>query len=72
MAISTTKAGPYYASGAISFSSLRSNFRAQNIDGTFNTDTLSIKASELIRVTSQTVTNPTVPDATEIQCFTPR
>lgn len=65
MAISTTKAGPYYASGAISFSSLRSNFRAQNIDGTFNTDTLPIKASELIRVTSQTVTNPTVPDATE-------
>ena len=65
MAISTTKAGPYYASGAISFSSLRSNFRAQNIDGTFNTDTLPIKASELIRVTSQTATNPTVPDATE-------
>jgi hypothetical protein len=65
MAISITKAGPYYASGAISFGSLRSNFRAQNVDGSFNTDTLPIKASELIRVTSQTVTNPTVPDATE-------
>jgi hypothetical protein len=65
MAINPTAAGPYYSSGAISFGSLRSNFRAQQINGTFNTDILRIKASELIRVTSQTATNPIVPDATE-------
>ena len=65
MAVSITKAGPYYASGAITFSSLRTNFRAQNIDGTYNSDSLSIKASELKRITNQAVSNPTVPDATE-------
>ena len=65
MAVSITKAGPYYASGAITFSSLRTTFRAQNIDGTFNSDSLPIKASELKRITNQAVSNPTVPDATE-------
>jgi hypothetical protein len=66
MAITPTKAGPYYTgSSSISFGSLRSNFRAQNIDGTFNTDRSPIKASELVKVTSQTATNPVVPDATE-------
>ena len=65
MTVSITKAGPYYASGAITFSSLRTNFRAQNIDGTYNSDSLPIKASELKRITNQAVSNPTVPDATE-------
>lgn len=65
MTVSITKAGPYYASGAITFSSLRTNFRAQNIDGTYNSDSLPIKASELRRITNQAVSNPTVPDATE-------
>ena len=29
MTVATSKAGPYYSSGEIKFSSLRSNFRAQ-------------------------------------------
>ena len=71
MTVSVSKAGPYYASGAISFSSLRSNFRAQvRRDGsgdseTFNTDNNPISASQLIRNTTTTETNPIVPDATE-------
>ena len=67
MAITITKSGPFYetAGTPISFSSLRTNFRATNIDETVSVDTLPISASELIRVTSQTTTNPTVPDATE-------
>ena len=71
MAVSVAKAGPYYSSGAISFSSLRSNFRAQSRrqssggSESFATDTAQIKASQLLRVTSTTNTNPTVPDATE-------
>ena len=71
MAVSITKAGPYYSSGQISFSSLRTNFRSQqrkvssSDSETFTTDTAPIKASELLRVTDTTNTNPTVPDATE-------
>jgi hypothetical protein len=65
MSATVTKAGPYYSSGSISFSSLRSNFRAQQSDGSFSSDTLPIKASELRRNTSSSNTNPTVPDATE-------
>jgi hypothetical protein len=65
MSATITKAGPYYTSGSISFSSLRSTFRAQQPDGSFSTDTLPIKASELRRVTTNTNTTPTVPDATE-------
>lgn len=71
MAATVSKAGPYYVSGEIKFSSLRSNFRAQlrkETSGgseTFNTDTAAIKASDLRRITSTTNTNPTVPDATE-------
>ena len=67
MAITITKSGPFYetAGTPISFSSLRTNFRATDIDGTVSADTSPISASELIRVTSQTTTNPTVPDATE-------
>ena len=71
MAVTVSKAGPYYSSGAISFSSLRSNFRAQvrkETSGgseTFNTDTASISASQLLRNTETNNTNPIVPDATE-------
>lgn len=71
MSSTVTKAGPYYATGSISFSSLRSNFRAQvrkdtsSSSETFNSDTAPIKASELLRVTSTSNTNPIVPDCTE-------
>ena len=65
MSATVTKAGPYYSSGSISFSSLRSNFRAQQPDGSFSSDTLPIKASELRRNTSSSNTSPVVPDATE-------
>ena len=66
-AATVSKAGPYYASGAISFSSLRSNFRAQQPKTTsggsesFNSDTASISASELLRDTDVNETNPIVP-----------
>ena len=71
MAVATTKAGPYYSSGQISFSSLRSNFRAQQRkttsggSETFATDNAPISASQLLRNTSTTSTSPTVPNATE-------
>ena len=71
MAVSVSKAGPYYASGQISFSSLRSNFRAQQRKATsggsetFNSDTAPISASQLIRNTTVTETSPVVPDAAE-------
>ena len=71
MAVATTKAGPYYSSGQISFSSLRSNFRAQRRkttsggSETFVTDNASISASQLLRNTSTTSTSPNVPNATE-------
>ena len=71
MSVATTKAGPYYASGQISFSSLRSNFRAQQRkttsggSETFATDNASISASQLLRNTTTTDTSPTVPNATE-------
>ena len=65
MALSVTIRGNYYSSGSISFSSLRSNFRAQNLDGTFNTDDEQISASELKRVTDVSNSNPIVPDAYE-------
>lgn len=57
MSAAVTKAGPYYSSGSISFSSLRSNFK--------ETSSGSISASELKRNTTITDTNPFVPDATE-------
>lgn len=71
MAVSVTTAGPYYTSGEIKFSSLRSNFRAQvrkQTSGgseTFNSDTAPISASQLLRKTSTSETNPIVPNATE-------
>lgn len=57
MSASVTKAGPYYSSGEISFSSLRTNFKETNSG--------SISASELRRNTTATNTNPIVPNATE-------
>jgi len=71
MSVSVSKAGPYYASGEIKFSSLRSNFRAQQRKDTsggsetFTTDNASISTSELFRELDTAVTNPVVPDATE-------
>jgi len=71
MSHSTATAGTYYNSGSISFSSLRSNFRAQQRRSTFGgsetfaTDNNPISASDLLRVTSTSNTNPVVPNATE-------
>jgi len=53
----TTNNNNLYNSGPISFSSLRSNFK--------ETASGSISASELIRNTDTTNTNPIVPDSTE-------
>lgn len=57
MSATVTKAGPYFSSGSISFSSLRNNFKEASSG--------SIKASELIRNTNTSEQNPIVPDATE-------
>ena len=65
MTITVATFGPFYISGEISFSSLRTNFRATDIDGTVSADTSPISASQLRRITSQSNTNPTVPNATE-------
>jgi len=71
MTATVSKAGPYYSTGEIKFSSLRSNFRAQlrketsSGSETFNSDTGEIKAFDLRRITSSSNTNPTVPNATE-------
>ena len=48
----------YFNSGAISFSAMRSTFRLNNPTGT-------ISASELLRNTDVTNTDPILPDATE-------
>ena len=53
----TSETGPFYASGSISFSSLRTNFK--------KTSSGSIKASEIRRNTSGSETQPIVPDSTE-------
>ena len=58
MAITVTKSGPYFTSGAISFSAMRNTFRLNNPNGT-------ISASELLRDTTLTNTDPILPDATE-------
>lgn len=67
MTITITKSGPFYATvgTAISFSSLRTNFRATDIDGTVSNDTSPISALQLRRIDSQSNSDPTVPDATE-------
>jgi len=57
MSASVTKAGPYFTSGEIKFSSLRTNFKEASSG--------SVSASELKRNTSVTETNPIVPDCTE-------
>jgi len=65
MTVTLTKSGPFYASGAISFSSLRTNFKATDIDGTVSDNTSPISASQLRRIDSKSDADPTVPDATE-------
>jgi len=78
MGIAVTKYGPYFAgSGGVSpnnqtnmkFSQMRDTFRLTmpGLDGTPGTATggTEIKASELLRVTDVTNTNPNVPDCTE-------
>jgi len=73
MTVATTKAGPYYSSGEIKFSSLRTNFRAKvrktTSGGSETTDEEldagAISAAELIRVTDIAEQNPIVPDCTE-------
>jgi len=57
MSAVVSKAGPYYASGSISFSSLRTVFKESGSG--------SISASELRRNTTTSDTDPIVPDATE-------
>lgn len=57
MALTVNKTGPFYASGPITFSSLRTNFK-ESASG-------SVSALELIRNTNVAETNPIVPDATE-------
>ena len=57
MSLTASKVGPYFTSGSISFSQLRSNFK--------ETSSGSVSASELLRVTDTTNTDPIVPDATE-------
>ena len=57
MSVSVIKSGPYFSSGSISFSQLRSNFK--------ETGSGSISASELRRNTNTGESNPIVPDSTE-------
>jgi len=57
MSVSVVKSGPYYSSGPISFSSLRTNF-AERSSGV-------ISALDLRRNTSTSAENPVVPDSTE-------
>ena len=66
MAIQIVKAGPYFSgTSEISFSQIRQNFRAQNPDGTFDTDNAEISMSSLYRNTSTDIQDPVVPDSTE-------
>lgn len=71
MTVAISTAGPYYSSGEIKFSSLRTNFRAQERketssgSHTFVVDTDEIKASEFRRITLTSDIDPIVPDSTE-------
>lgn len=71
MAHSVAKAGPYYSSGQISFSSLRTNFRAAQPRDAYSgsesslTDNNPIKVSDLLRTVDENNTDPIVPNATE-------
>ena len=57
MAYTVTKAGPYYTSGEIKFSSLRTNFK--------ETSSGTLTATELRRNTNTAASGPIVPDCTE-------
>ena len=65
MAVTVSTQGPFFTTGPISWSDLRTQFRAANIDGSFDNDTNPISASELYRDTTLTLTDPNVPDCTE-------
>ena len=65
MAVTVSTQGPFFATGSISWSDIREQFRAANIDGTFDNDTAAISVSELYRDTTLTLTDPVVPDSTE-------
>ena len=73
MAVSVSKAGPYYSSGEIKFSDLRRDFRAQQrkttSSGSETTNSSlnsgAISASELLRDIDTTEQSPIVPDCTE-------
>ena len=75
MAVSISKAGPYYSSGPIKFSDLRRDFRAsvrkttssgsESINPSLNTG--SISSFELLRNTNTSETQPRVPDCIENQ-----
>ena len=58
MAHRTSTDGPYFSSGSISWSQLKSTFRS-SASGS------NIKASDFIRYTNVNLTNPDVPDCTE-------
>ena len=57
MAVTVSKDGPHFTSGAISWSDYRDKFK--------KTSSGSVSASEMHRITSTSNTNPTMPDATE-------
>ena len=71
MSVSVSKAGPFFASGPITFSELRRTFRAQSQKTSssgsefFASDVAPISMSELKRDTNPQSPNPIVPDATE-------
>ena len=71
MSVSISKAGPFFASGPITFSELRRTFRAQSQKTSssgsefFASDVAPISMSELKRDTNPQSPNPIVPDATE-------
>ena len=71
MSVSVSKAGPFFASGPITFSELRRTFRAQSQKTSssgsefFASDAAPISMSELKRDTNPQSPNPIVPDATE-------
>ena len=57
MAVTVSKDGPHFTSGAISWSDYRDKFK--------KTSSGSVSASEMHRITSTSNTDPTMPDATE-------
>ena len=65
MSVSVSRQGPFFNTGPISWSDLREEFRAANIDGTFDTDNDPISVSDLYRSTDKTITDPIVPDCEE-------